>query len=427
VKITKVETIRCDEFFHVLWVRIHTDNGLIGLGETWYLPRAVSSVIHEMYAPMLIGRDPMDREALWAAMFGNVEGFGYAGAEARALSALDTALWDLAGQALGRPIYDLLGGRCRDRVRIYNTVGSYGDIQDNEFERKDPVGFLQSLLDEGIGIVKSYYLGPYAAASGGNYISRRDIREALAPLARQRKAVGDQIEIAHDGGGQWQLAPAMAITQAMDEYGVFWQEEMIRPINVEAHLKLAEVTKAPICAAERLITKWHFREFIERGAAEIVMPDLIWTGGITETKKIAALAETYQTPIAPHDWTGPVNIFACAHISMSCPNVIVQETNRAYYRGWYDRFIEPNVEIKDGFLRAPEGPGLGTRLKKSVLDRSDIHVETTTEAADWNWPGFVDPGQKTPHWYAPKVPHEPRPAARKGAADPRARARGTKR
>jgi L-alanine-DL-glutamate epimerase-like enolase superfamily enzyme len=155
-----------------------------------------------------------------------------------------------------------------------------------------------------------------------------------------------------------------------------------------------------------LITKWRFREFIERGAAEIVMPDLIWTGGITETKKIATLAETYQTPVAPHDWTGPVNIFACAHISLSCPNVNVQETNRAYYKpgGWYEKFIEPNVVVKDGFLKAPEGPGLGARLKASALDRSDMHVETTTEARPWNWPGFIDPGQKEAHWYQPQVP-----------------------
>lgn len=404
MKITRVETVRVDEFWHVLWVRLHTDNGLVGLGETWYLPQAVSAVIHELYAPLLIGRDPMDREALWSAMFGHAEGFGYAGAEARALSAVDTALWDLAGQATGQPIYNMLGGKCRDRIRIYNTIGSYGTIQDNAFEQRDPAGYLQSLLDEGITIAKGYYVAPLAAATGGNDISSRDLREALAPLAKQRKALGDQIEIAHDGGGQWQLAPAMKITRAMDEYNIYWQEEMIRPINVETHLRLAEVTEAPICAAERLITKWHFREFIERGAAEIVMPDLIWTGGITETKKIAALAETYQTPIAPHDWTGPVNVFACAHISMSCPNVMVQETNRAYYRGWYDKFVEPNVTIKDGFLMAPEGPGLGTRLKASVLDRPDAHVESTTEARPWNWPGFVDPGQKVSHWYQPVVP-----------------------
>lgn len=408
MKITKIETIHVDEFWHVMWVRVHTDNGLIGLGETWYLPRAVSAVIHEIFAPSIIGQDPMNREGIWAQLFNMAEGFGYAGAEFRALSALDIALWDIAGQEAQQPIYNMLGGKVRDKVRIYNTIGSYGDIQDNEFERRDPVGLAQSLIDEGITVMKSYYMSETGQETGGNFVSSRQIRDALKPLAQQRKALGDQIEIAHDGGGLWQLAPAMRIVRAMEEYDIFWQEEMIRPVNVETHLKLAAETSTPICAAERLISKWHFREFIERGAAEIVMPDLIWTGGITETKKIATLAETYQTPIAPHDWTGPVNVFACSHISMSCPNIIVQETNRAYYRGWYDKFVEPNLDIRDGYLHASEEPGLGTRLKDEVFDRSDVHVEVTDEARAWNWAGFIDPGQKVPHYFQPTVPGDER-------------------
>jgi len=161
-----------------------------------------------------------------------------------------------------------------------------------------------------------------------------------------------------------------------------------------------------MCAAERLMTRYEFREYIEKGAAEIVMPDLIWTGGISETKKIATMADTYQTPIAPHDWTGPVNVFACAHISMNCQNVMIQETNRAYYNGWYDRFIEPNIVIQDGYLLAPEGPGLGTRLKADVFDRGDVHVEETTESHVWEPVGFNDPGQKVSNFFSPNVPEE---------------------
>jgi L-alanine-DL-glutamate epimerase-like enolase superfamily enzyme len=359
MKITKIETIQVKEFFHVLWVHVYTDEGQVGLGETWYLPRAVASVIHDVYAPHLIGRNPLDREALWNVMFGIAEGFGYAGAEFRALSAVDTALWDVAGQVAGQPIYNLLGGACRNRIPIYNTIGSYGPYQDNEWELRDPVGLAQSYIDEGLRMFKAYYMLPAARANGGNSVTWREIREALKPLAKIRRAIGDQIEIAHDGAGQWSLPAAINIVRAMEEYDIAWQEEMMRPVNVETHLRLAAETKTPICAAERLISKYHFREFIERGAAQIVMPDLIWTGGITETKKIATLAETYQTPIAPHDWTGPVNVFACAHVSMAVPNLMVQETNRAYYRGWYDKFIEPNVVVKDGFLMPPEGPGSG--------------------------------------------------------------------
>ena len=404
MKITKVETIYVDEFWQMCWVRIHTDSGKIGLGETWYLPKSVSAVIHEIYAPSIIGKNPMDREDIWDKLFKLSGIFTYSGAELRALSAIDIALWDLTGQELGQPIYNLLGGKVRDKIKIYNTVGSYGKWQDNEFEKKDPVGFLMSLIDEGIDVVKAYYLNDYAEASGGNYISSKQIKEALEPLRKQRKALGDQIEIAHDGSGQWALAPAIKIGKAMDEYNIFWQEEMIHPLNSKTHLKLATEINSPVCAAERLMTRYEFREYIENGSAEIVMPDLIWTGGISETKKIATLADTYQTPIAPHDWTGPINVFACAHISMNCQNVMLQETNRAYYKGWYDKFIEPNIIVKDGYLLAPEGPGLGTQLKKSVFERSDVHIEESTEYYEWEPVGFRDPDQKISHFFSPNLP-----------------------
>ena len=406
MKITKVETIYVDEFWQMSWVRIHTDSGKIGLGETWYLPKSVSAVIHEIYAPSIIGKNPMDREDIWDKLFKLSGIFTYSGAELRALSAIDIALWDLTGQELEQPIYNLLGGKVRDKIKIYNTVGSYGKWQDNEFEKKDPVGFLMSLIDEGIDVVKAYYLNDYSEASGGNYISSKQIREALEPLRKQRKALGDQIEIAHDGSGQWALAPAIKIGKAMDEYNIFWQEEMIHPLNSKSHLKLATEINSPVCAAERLMTRYEFREYIENGSAEIVMPDLIWTGGISETKKIATLADTYQTPIAPHDWTGPINVFACAHISMNCQNVMLQETNRAYYKGWYDKFIEPNIVVKDGYLLAPEGPGLGTQLKKSVFERSDVHIEESTEPYEWEPVGFRDPDQKISHFFSPNLPKD---------------------
>ena len=163
--ITKVETIHVDEFWQMCWVRVHTDSGEIGLGETWYLPRSVAAVVHEIFGPTLIGRDPMDREGIWDELFKLTGIFTYSGAELRALSAIDIALWDVVGQALGEPIYNLLGGKSRNKIRIYNTIGSYGDWQDNEFEQRDTVGFLQSLIDDGITAVKAYYMAPYAAES----------------------------------------------------------------------------------------------------------------------------------------------------------------------------------------------------------------------------------------------------------------------
>ena len=140
MKITKIETITSSEFTEVCWIRIHCDDGRVGLGETWYLPKSVSSVIHELFAPQIIALEPINKDDIWNRLFRLMGVFTYSGAELRALSAVDIALWDLVGQVLEQPIYNLLGGKVRDKVKIYNTIGSYGDYQDNEFEQKDPVG-----------------------------------------------------------------------------------------------------------------------------------------------------------------------------------------------------------------------------------------------------------------------------------------------
>ncbi len=383
MKITKVETIRVQELSHILWVQVYTDEGLVGLGETWYAPRAVAAVVHEVFAPLIIGQDPLRVELLWQTMFDKAESWGYGGAEGRALSAIDIALWDIAGQATGQPIYNLLGGACRDRIRVYNTCASYGDIQDFQWFLDDPVGLAESLLKEGITAMKVYHLGRLAAPTRGQYLAPRDLQESLEPIRKVRQALGNQIEIAHDGGARWNLPNAIRIAQAMEPYDMMWQEELLQPLNMEAHLRLAQATKTPICAAERLVSRYRFRDFIEKGAVDIVMPDLIWTGGITETKKICTMAETYQLPVTPHDCTGPVNVFACAHICMNVPNVMIMETVRSYYQGWYGRFVEPNITVKDGFLLAPQGPGLGTRLRPEVRQRSDVAIEVSDQPGEY--------------------------------------------
>ncbi len=153
-------------------------------------------------------------------------------------------------------------------------------------------------------------------------------------------------------------------------------------LNPEALLRLQEATKTPVCISERLLSRWQHRLFIENGAARIVMPDLIWTGGISETHKIAILASAHQVPLAPHDATGPVNIFACAQICMSAPNAMIQEHVPSFYKGWYHDVVEPNLEIRDGFLHAPQRPGIGTRLKPGVRERPDATVVVSDEPGE---------------------------------------------
>jgi L-alanine-DL-glutamate epimerase-like enolase superfamily enzyme len=402
MKITKIETIRVKEFGAVVWVQVHTDEGLVGLGETWFGARGVSALIHDVFSPMLIGRSPLDIELHWKNMFRMANAFGFAGAEARAISALDMALWDIAGQATNQPIYNLLGGACRDRIRVYNTCAGYGEIRDNTRVFNDPDGLAESLLSDGITAMKASF-ADFLADSGAAFgydIHPRDIEKALEPLRKIRKAVGDAIEIANDGHGRFSLHNSIKLAQAMEPYNLLWQEELLEPVNVETHLRLAQETKTPICVSERLISRYQFKDYIESGAAEIVMPDLIWTGGISETKRICAMAEAYQTPVCPHDCTGPVNVFACAHICMNAPNAMLMETVRAFYHGWYERFIEPNLRVEKGYLLAPEGPGIGTRLRPEVRKRPDVSIEASDTPGHIEWGAFRAPNRPQ-GWPAP--------------------------
>ena len=153
-------------------------------------------------------------------------------------------------------------------------------------------------------------------------------------------------------------------------------------LNPHALRELQNSTNTPICISERLLSRWQLREFIQNGSARIVMPDLIWTGGISEVHKIAILASAHQVPFAPHDATGPVNIFACAQICISSVNAMIQEFVPAYHEGWYGDFVDPNLDIVDGFLHAPQNPGIGTRLKPEVKNRKDVHIKISDVAIE---------------------------------------------
>ena len=383
MKITKVETIRVanrsQSYGCGIWVQIYTDEGHVGLGETWYGPMAVEGAVHELFAPMLIGRNPLNIENHWHNMFRLADHWGYGGAETRAISALDIALWDIAGQASGRPIYEMLGGACRDRIRVYNTGGGPNF-------REDPVSDVTELLERGIKHMK---LGafPDAHEGDGYYVSDEEIEVMIDPIRRIHGAVGNRMSIAIDGHGFWSLHNAIRVAKALEPYNILWLEEMLSPRNVDAHLTLVREAKFPVCLAERFVTRYQFREFIEKGAVEILMPDLIWTGGISETKKIAILGETYQLPVCPHDCSGPVNVFACAHICMNVPNAMLMETIRQFYEGWYGEFVTTNINIQDGHLLAPEGPGLGTSLRPEVREHPDakIVVSDKTEGHYLGW------------------------------------------
>jgi galactonate dehydratase len=394
MKITSLETLRLDEFYNVLWVRVGTDAGPIGLGETFYGAGAVEAHIHETLAERLLGRDPLQIERLNKEMVNLPMAQSSTGVEYRAASAIDIALWDLFGKVCGQPVHQMLGGLCADKLRVYNTCAGYRyvrgrnirpvdtwNLSEQEGPYEDLFAFMnqadllaQSLLEQGITAMKIWPFDPAAQETGGLYITPAQIKTALAPFEKIRQAVGDRMEIMVEFHSLWNLPTAKQIARALAPYAPTWFEDPIRMNSPQALAEYARSTDVWVCASETLGSRWPYKEFLERDAIHVAMVDLCWTGGLTEGRKIAALAETWQRPFAPHDCTGPVGFAAAVHASFSQPNTLIQESVRAFYTGWYKELVTAVPRIENGFVYPMEGVGLGLDLQPAVFDRPDLRV-----------------------------------------------------
>jgi L-alanine-DL-glutamate epimerase-like enolase superfamily enzyme len=379
MKITAVETIYLARGVTVhqgpiqwLWVRIHTDDGLIGLGETYPWPEAEAAVVRRALAPVLLGRDPLAIDRLWADMFQAINYSGWAGAEIRAISAVDMALWDLAGKAAGMPVYQLLGGASREWVRTYNTCYDHLDFL------TEPVQLARSLYDSGIRAMKIWPFDPIARETRGQYITSEGMQRGLAPLRAIKQEFGDAMDVAMEFHGYWNLHCAIQIAQACEEYSPMWLEEMLPQDNLAAYAELSAATSLPLCVSERLMTRWGFRELLSNGAARIVMPDISWCGGISEAKKIASAAETHFRPVAPHNCGGPVLHAASLHLAANVTNLFILESVRRHYGDEYRGIVSNTYEAQGGGFALPAGPGLGVELAPEILSRQDVTVEKLT-------------------------------------------------
>lgn len=376
MKITAVETIlyKTGVVVHAgrvawLWVRIHTDEGVVGLGETYPGGESERSVVERHLAHLLLGRDPLDIERLWQDMFLAVSYPGWAGAEMRAISAIDVALWDLAGKAAGQPVWRMLGGKCRDQIRTYNTC------YDHVYDFNTDAGRLaEDLLRSGIRAMKIWPFDRAALRNRGQYLTRADMEEGLAPFRQIRDAVGDEMEIAAEFHGYWNLPSAVKIARALEEFNILWLEEMLPQDNAEVYARLAREVRQPLCLSERLMTRFQFRELLQNGAPQYVMPDVMWCGGLTEARKIATLADTWYLPICPHNCGGPVLHAASIHLAAHVPNLFILESVRRHYLEEYQGLVTETFPARDGFIPVPETPGLGMDLDPSVYSRPDVEV-----------------------------------------------------
>ncbi len=249
------------------------------------------------------------------------------------------------------------------------AVTGFDDLNDFLIRADD---LAESLLAEGITAMKIWPFDVAAENYHGHCISNDDLRKALAPFEKIRKRVGDKMDIMVEFHSMWQLIPAMKIAKALTPFGTFWHEDPIKMDSLGSLKRYAAVSPAPICASETLGTRWAFRDLLETEAVGVVMLDLAWCGGLSEARKIASMAEAWHLSIAPHDCTGPVVFAASTHLSLNAPNALVQESVRAFYRGWYPQVMTAVPNVKDGFVTVPDGPGLGCELLPDIDKRFSV-------------------------------------------------------
>ena len=398
-KIQTLHTVRIAERPNLIWLELETDDGLTGLGESFRGVQAVEAVLHETVAPWLIGRDASQIEAVSRHLMTPYLGFHSSSAEVRAASAVDIALWDLAGQRHGIPVYEALGGGVRDSIKAYNTCAGYaynsggtrrsvggqdmpvGPYDDQVAFMRDAGALAESLVSEGFAAMKIWPFDVFAAATGGHMISLPDLKTGLEPFHKVRRAVGDKIELMCELHSLWGMHAATRICRALEDVGAFWAEDPIGKMDDARSLAdLRRQTRTPICGSETLAGTVSFRDLLAADALDVVMLDLAWCGGITEGRKIAALAEAYNRPLAPHDCTGPVTLMAGLHLALHAPTAIFQEVVRATLSTWYRELVTELPVVTNGMVLAPQGAGLGTRLHPDVRQREDVSVRTSGKA-----------------------------------------------
>ncbi|MCB0087649.1 MAG: mandelate racemase/muconate lactonizing enzyme family protein, partial [Caldilineaceae bacterium] len=360
-----------------IFVQVETDAGLTGWGEVTTYPgpvanRAVAAYIDHI-GDWLRGEDPQNIEAIWHKIFRSFTYVGTRGATTAAISAIDIALWDIRGKVLGQPIYQLLGGPVRDRIAMY--CHPYNPTSPEQIVRS-----AREIVDAGFKAFKMDPMIHNMPSGNAGYLdgelSAETEAEAIDILAAARAEVGPQIEILIDAHGLYNVPSAVRLANRMAEYNIHWFEEPVPPESWKALKQVKEQVATPICTGERLHTRWEFVPIFEQGLADFIMPDVTWTGGISELKKIATMAEAYYIPISPHDASGPVNVMAGAQVMMTVPNFYKLEVHR-YDLSGYNILIDQPLDVREGCVYVSDRPGLGFEMNLDTLQQ----YETTPENA----------------------------------------------
>ncbi len=358
MKITAIETVPVDQY---LFVKVHTDAGITGLGESgaWGYLEASQAVV-DTFKRYLIGQDPLSIEHHWQYLYrwSHFRGAAIMGA----LSAIDIALWDIAGKHFGVPCYQLMGGKCRDRARVYYHVfgATKEELIQGCIKAKEmgftAVGHLTPFLDEPRQI-------PYSKT----YVDK--IRDAIETVGCYREAVGKDLDLCIEIHRRLTPAEAITLARGIEEFHPFFYEDPILPDNLDAMALIARKIHIPIATGERLHTIYEFEMLLSRGAVQYVRPDVCLAGGLTHTKKIAALAEAHYVGVIPHNPLSPVSTAACLQLAACIPNFALQEYPKGEDEPPKSEIVKKPLKLENGFLVIPDAPGIGIELAEDAKER----------------------------------------------------------
>jgi galactonate dehydratase len=365
MKITDLETLFIDRY---LFVRVHTDAGITGLGESgaWGFLEASAGAL-QTFKTYLIGQDPLRIEHHWQYMYRSTHfrGAGIMGA----LSAIDIALWDIAGKHFGVPCYQLLGGKCRDKARVYYHV--FGHTKDElirgcvaaKEQGFTAVGHLTPFLDEPREV-------PYFQTHA------EKMSDAIQTVAAYREALGNSVDLCIEIHRQLTPAEAIVLARGIEPYQPFFYEDPILPDNFDAMGLVAANIHIPIATGERLHTIYEFEMLLQRGAVQYVRPDVCLAGGLTHSKKIAALAEAHHVGVVPHNPLSPVSTAACLQLAACIPNFALQEYPLGENQPPKSEIVANSIKLERGFLIIPDAPGIGIELAEDAAERYPYRPRT---------------------------------------------------
>ncbi len=373
MKITSIKTAATRGHGMHLWVKVETDAGITGIGECVHGGMQAIAIINQI-APRFVGRDPFAIDALFeefrrAYVFDG----GFAGALITALTGIEIALWDLKGKALKTPVYELLGGKFRDKIRVYADCQvepgmNFDEIKavvDNVLER----GFTALKVDLDIhayGDKQNVELANFSKDKF-NHTAFQWEHERMVKLAEMvTTAAGRDVAVACDVHTRLDVPSAVRLARDLEQFHIMWLEEPIPAENVDAMRVITQSTSTPICSGENLYLRHGFRELIEKQAVNIIMPDIPKCGGLSECRKIANLAELYYIPFAPHNVSSPIGTLASAHVCATVPNFMVLEFHWLHRDYWTTIIQEKEDIIKDGYIHLTDRPGIGVELDEAV-------------------------------------------------------------